>query len=209
MAPSYKLIGADGKEYGPVTAEQLQSWMREGRVGAETQVMRSDQPGWVAAGSLPEFGFSPAPSAATAPVEDIGFERAIKSGASWFYWIAALSVVNSVSALMGGSWRFIFSLGITELVDAFAAQMGTTGKSVALGLNATVAGVFVLFGVFAGKRHGWAFIAGMVLFALDGLLTALLQEWISVAFHAFALYCIFKGYQAHRAFNAYRHSATR
>jgi hypothetical protein len=32
MSAIYKIIGQDGKEYGPVTAEQLRQWIAEGRV---------------------------------------------------------------------------------------------------------------------------------------------------------------------------------
>ena len=39
----------------------------------------------------------------------------------------------------------------------------------------------------------------MVLYALDGLLFLLVGDWISIAFHAFALVCIGKGYQALRS----------
>lgn len=35
----YKIIGPDGKEYGPVTAEELREWITEGRVNAQTRVM--------------------------------------------------------------------------------------------------------------------------------------------------------------------------
>lgn len=34
----YKIIGADGKEYGPVNADQLRRWIAEGRVNAQTRV---------------------------------------------------------------------------------------------------------------------------------------------------------------------------
>ena len=34
----YKIIGADQKEYGPVSAEQLRLWIAEGRVNGQTSV---------------------------------------------------------------------------------------------------------------------------------------------------------------------------
>ncbi len=34
----YKIIGADGKEYGPVTSEQVRQWITEGRANAQTKV---------------------------------------------------------------------------------------------------------------------------------------------------------------------------
>jgi hypothetical protein len=35
----YKLIGADGREYGPATAEQVREWIKEGRVNAQTSIL--------------------------------------------------------------------------------------------------------------------------------------------------------------------------
>ena len=34
----YRVIGADGQQYGPVSAEQIRQWMVEGRVNAQTLV---------------------------------------------------------------------------------------------------------------------------------------------------------------------------
>ena len=62
-----------------------------------------------------------------------------------------------------------------------------------LALDLLAAAVFILFGVFANKGHRWAFIVGMVLFALDGLIFLLAQDWIGVGFHVFVLYCFFRG----------------
>ena len=69
-------------------------------------------------------------------------------------------------------------------------------------LDVLAAGIFVFFGVFANKRHSWAFIVGMILFALDGLLVLIRQDWLGLAFHVFALFCLFRGLQACRALNA-------
>lgn len=49
------ILGSDGKEYGPITAEQLRQWIREGRAGGSTQVRRADDPNWAALHSLAEF----------------------------------------------------------------------------------------------------------------------------------------------------------
>jgi len=35
----YRMIGADGREYGPVTADQLREWIAEGRVDAQTKAL--------------------------------------------------------------------------------------------------------------------------------------------------------------------------
>ena len=42
----YKIIGADQKEYGPVTADQLRQWITEGRVNGQTSVWSEAAGGW-------------------------------------------------------------------------------------------------------------------------------------------------------------------
>lgn len=132
--------------------------------------------------------------------------KALKIGANWFYWIAGLSVVNSLIQFFGGEWGFIVGLGITQVVDALAAvvaeQTGDgTGaiRLVALALDIGVAGLFALFGWFAGRRKAPAFVVGMILYALDGLLFLLVQDWLSLGFHAFALFGLFGGLKALRS----------
>ena len=51
----YKIIGADQKEYGPVTADQLRQWLAEGRVNPQTQVLPEGATEWTTLGALPEF----------------------------------------------------------------------------------------------------------------------------------------------------------
>src|SRR5438552_15642153 len=110
MDLTYKIIGTDGKEYGPVALSELQKWVGEGRITGATQVLRSDQQGWSTAASFPELGVrdstGPAPVAA-ARASDPALEKQLKGGGSWFYWIAGLSLVNTVIALSGSGTRFI------------------------------------------------------------------------------------------------------
>ena len=44
-----------------------------------------------------------------------------RNGVSWFYWIAGLSIVNSLM-IMVADRAFIFGLGITQITDAVFAQ---------------------------------------------------------------------------------------
>jgi uncharacterized membrane protein len=54
----YKIIGADGHEYGPVTVEQVHQWIREGRANAQTRVQPEGSTEWKALGELSEFSAS-------------------------------------------------------------------------------------------------------------------------------------------------------
>jgi hypothetical protein len=133
--------------------------------------------------------------------QQIKLEHQLKLGANWFYWIAGFSVVNSVLMATGSNWGFIVGLGITQIISAFGAaaakDLGSTATVIAFVFTLIAAGIFVLFGVFANKRYIWAFIVGMVLYALDGLLFLLIQDWLSIGFHVFALFCIYSGLKAY------------
>jgi len=58
----YKIVGADGKIYGPVGAEQLRQWLAEGRANAQTQTFAEGATEWKPLGALPEFAGHFAPS---------------------------------------------------------------------------------------------------------------------------------------------------
>ncbi|HXT11236.1 MAG TPA: DUF4190 domain-containing protein [Candidatus Angelobacter sp.] len=51
----YRIIGADGKEYGPISADQLRQWIAENRARASTPVLADGATEWKPLGSLPEF----------------------------------------------------------------------------------------------------------------------------------------------------------
>jgi len=65
----YKIIGADGKEYGPVTTEQLRQWIAQGRANAQTRTLSENGTDWQPLGSQPEFAnaFAAATSTPFAP----------------------------------------------------------------------------------------------------------------------------------------------
>jgi hypothetical protein len=120
-----------------------------------------------------------------------------RSGGQWFYWIAGLSLINAVLALAGQNWHFILGLGVTQLVQAMSQDSGTAGIKAGL-VGLAVIGLFAVLGQRAIQGHRWAFVLGMTLFALDGVIFLLVQDWVGVGFHAFALAMILRGYLAAR-----------
>ena len=133
-------------------------------------------------------------------VEHLKIQEQHKSGSQWFYWIAGLSLINSMVLLAGGEWSFIVGLGMTQIIDAIglelAKDIGFMGQIIAFICDVIVASIFILFGFFAGKKHTWAFVVGMLLYALDGVLFLLVKDYLSIGFHVFALFCIYNGYTA-------------
>ena len=51
----FKIIGADQKEYGPVSTEQLRQWVVEGRANAQTQIRKEGEADWKPLSAFAEF----------------------------------------------------------------------------------------------------------------------------------------------------------
>lgn len=66
----FRIIGADGREYGPVTTDQIHQWIRDRRVDGATRIRPEESAEWTTVGLLPEFAPSlqaPPPVATTHP----------------------------------------------------------------------------------------------------------------------------------------------
>jgi hypothetical protein len=59
----YKLIGSDGQQYGPFTAAQLQQWLAEGRINAQTPVQAVGSTEWRPLSTTQLVSFSPTSTA--------------------------------------------------------------------------------------------------------------------------------------------------
>lgn len=166
---------------------------------------------------MPDFGLAPkketvyqgptdqtiyngAPAVQTAATRAVAtpgaVSPAVRGGASWFYWVGALSVINSLIAMSGNGTRFIFGLGITRFTDEIGAHGGNGGSAAALVVTVIIAAVFVVFGYFGGQGQKWAFLVGMILYGLDAGLCLLGGIILSAAFHAWALFRMFGGFKA-------------
>lgn len=88
----FKIRGSDGQEYGPVSLDQLQRWLREGRVGPPTPVQREGATDWQPLSALPEFAGTL--SAPTPVAADVALPPAVR-------WVAqAMFIVAGLSFLM-------------------------------------------------------------------------------------------------------------
>jgi hypothetical protein len=143
------------------------------------------------------------------PNDDIiKITKSFENGYKWFYWIAGLSLINSAAHLAKSDFSFVIGLGVTQIVDAIALaltkehpEITTVVNIIAFIFAAIFAGIFALFGWLAGKKHGWPFIVGLILYTFDGLIFLLVQDWMSIAFHGFAFVCILMGYTNLRKLN--------
>ena len=130
------------------------------------------------------------------------------AGANWFFWVAGLSLVNTIIAHSGGDRHFIVGLSFTAIVDAIAREVAqqepdaaTIATVIAIGFSCFVTLVATLFGWMSRKRWLAVFGIGMGIYLLDGLLYLLIGDIMSAGFHGFALWSMFAGFNAYRQLN--------
>ncbi len=135
----------------------------------------------------------PAPAPASPPAIDraaiVQAEPEIKNGASWFWWIAALSLINTVLMHSGSDTSLAIGLGFTLLADVIFKDHLVFALVIDALALITIAGL----GWFAHKGHFWAFVLGILLYGLDALIYVFGQDWIAIGIHCFALFYMIRG----------------
>jgi hypothetical protein len=152
MSDQYRVIGPDGREYGPVPLETLVEWAEAGRVVPATPVRRGEEPP-VAAGSLleltgrfasgagvpPPLAAPPFPGAARIPPEfrAWGFiEQAwgiVK--VDWFPFAAMFFLVAAINCVPYVGWVVSFFIEGALLVGIWRAVLGRIdGRPVTVGM---------------------------------------------------------------------------
>lgn len=157
LMPTYKIIGADGKEYGPITAEQMHQWIAEGRLNAQSQVLVEGTTDWRRVGDLPEFAstlpIAPPPLPSGAPPLGAPPVRTsqVDGPAIGLIVVGILNFLTSVAALL------MHTLG-TSMMPArdFPNQAWVTMMSGTIGIISNILGILIsgliLFGAIKMKR---------------------------------------------------------
>lgn len=134
----FRIIGQDGKEYGPTTAEEIRSWIKEGRLNARSKTQSEGSTEWKALGELPEFRdavIAAATPASTPPVP----ASAKTSG------LAVASLILGVFGIFSFGLTAVVGLilGIVALVKINKSQGQLRGTGVAVA-GVVLSGVMVL-----------------------------------------------------------------
>jgi len=128
----------------------------------------------------------------------LGFAR----GRAEFFWIAGLSLVNSLLTSFGAHVRFPVGMGVTAASDAIFNEVlkdgGNIAKLAAIAFSLFASGIVALFAWLTGRGNRVIFILGIVLYILDGVLCLVFQDWFSVAFHAWITFKLFQSWSQTR-----------
>ena len=161
----YRIIGADQREYGPVSADQIRQWFKEGRANGSTLVQAEGVPGWKPLATYPEFSVPP-PAAPVppsippsyAPTHAPVVTAPTNGNAITGLILGILSVTCVCAGLPVGAIGVIFScIALSQL----SHNPGQKGRGIAIaGLILSIVGVMISlgYGVFAlfphhGIRH--------------------------------------------------------
>jgi len=179
----YRIIGADGKEYGPVTADQLRQWITEGRTNAQTQVQSEGSTEWKPLGTLPEFaGVFAATQPPPPQVDAVNTQR-------WSDEILARDYHIRIGDCISRSWELVkrdfwLLIGASFVADLIAAGFAIPYLGALIGLiigGPMMGGLYALYlkkirgqpAQFGDAFIGFsvAFIPLMLAHVVSGLLT--------------------------------------
>jgi hypothetical protein len=144
----YKIIGTDGKEYGPISADQIRLWISENRVERQTPVFADGAKDWNFLGLLPEFAgyFSGATPVAPAVITAPGQPRKTNSFATAGLVCGILSFMCCMCCcgFPFSLFGIVFSLVGLSQINANPQQQEGRGIAIA-GLILSAAGFFLGF----------------------------------------------------------------
>ena len=144
----FTILGADGKEYGPVPAGKVHEWINGGRANLQTKARRAEETEWKTLGEFPEFAAAVVPPPPTAAAPSPGFASPGPAN------VDALAAATGTLDIMGcikagfatGAANFWSLLGTCLVVGLLA---GFAGSIPIIGIIVT----FTLTGVFYGGLY--------------------------------------------------------
>jgi hypothetical protein len=122
----------------------------------------------------------------------------VRHGADWFFWLAILSVINSLVVFYYQTPNSPVALGITQWLDGTSAAFNGSMTAGELLTNILVAGVLAAFGFMARRGSDLAFVVGIFLYVIDAMLIIGLRDFFGFGVHLIALFFIVKGLLASR-----------
>jgi len=119
-------------------------------------------------------------------------------GADWFFWIAILSLINSLIVFYYQTPNTPLALGITRWLDGTTSGFNASMTTGGLVTNLFVAAVLVVFGLLARRGSDIAFVVGIFLYVIDAMLVIGLRDFFGFGVHLIALFFLVKGLLASR-----------
>ena len=167
----YKIIGADGKEYGPITVDQLKQWIAQGRANQQTKVLADGATEWKTLADIPELAAALPITTTVAPI----MSTSVVSAADQVSGPAVGLIVTAILGFLLQATALAMNLlgvGMGVLQGQAAPDAWVSMFSGTLGVIGSVLGIVVsgliLYGALKMKKlekHGWAMTASVLALA--------------------------------------------
>jgi hypothetical protein len=118
--------------------------------------------------------------------------------ADWFFWLAILSIINSLIVFYYQIPNTPIALGITQWLDGTSGAFNGAMSSGELLINIVIACVLAAFGLMARRGSDIAFVVGIFLYVIDSMLIIGLRDFFGFGVHLLALFFLVKGLLASR-----------
>ena len=122
----------------------------------------------------------------------------ILHGANWFFWLAILSVINTLLVYRYQIPNTPIALAITQWLDGTSAGLNPTMSTQSMVINLLIAVGLAMFGVLARRGSDLAFVLGIFLYVVDAMLAIGLRDVFGFGVHLIGLFFLFKGLLASR-----------
>jgi len=107
-------------------------------------------------------------------------EQNARNGSNYFFWIAFFSIFNQIMDQLSSTRRFVFGLGAPQYVERTLAAPNST---LIWGIIIVLAGIFVLFGIFARRGNIPIYMIGVIFYLVDFALSILAGDLIGAVVH--------------------------
>ena len=168
----YRIIGGDGREYGPVAPAQIEQWIAQNRANATTRIKPEGAAAWTTLAELPEFAaaFSvraappPLPGDATAQPPAPAAEPAQTSASpdAGFTVAPADDPVEAARACLNRPYRLSIMDTLSRGWDILASRFWLVAGATTVALLASMAaGMLPIVGIAASILLTQVFYAGI------------------------------------------------
>jgi len=130
----YKIIGADQKQYGPISGDQIRQWISEGRVNGQTVACAEGSEDWKPLAQFPEFGFTSAPTPTAKPPSFTG-PMTREEIVARDYSLDIMSCFSRGWALYKDNFGTMFVTFLLYIILVFAVGLIVQGAMTLVGVN--------------------------------------------------------------------------
>lgn len=107
-------------------------------------------------------------------------EQNARNGSNYFFWIAFFSIFNKVMDMLSAKRRFVFGLGAPQTIER---SLAVPNPALIWGIIIVLAGIFVLFGIFARRGNIPIYMIGILFYLVDMALSILSGDLVGAVVH--------------------------